>query len=73
MCKIDNETIFRANQKTMNRKVASHRSTSSYASGEIVVSVRYNGVNYSERIKIADVNANFKRSLELSRNYGKKL
>lgn len=73
MCKIDNETIFRANRKAMNRKDASYRPSSAYTGGEMVVSIRYNGVNYSERIKIKDVNTNFKRSLELSRSYGKKL
>lgn len=73
MCKINNETIFRANQKTMNRKNPCNLLAPDYTSGEMVVSVRYNGINYKEFIKVKDVNANFKRSLELIRNYGKKV
>jgi|GEM_PF-5990945 hypothetical protein len=70
MCRINNETILRANQKTMNRK---ELKVPTYPNGEIVASVRYNGINYEQYIKIRDVNAKFKRSIELIRNYGKKI
>ena len=51
MVNISEETIIRANE--MSKRRSKHQYTNSQTNnGEMLVSVRYNGVFYSKRIKV---------------------
>lgn len=63
MCRINKETVMRANAKTKSRPISDIR-ISSTDRDVIVVSARHYGVDYTHHVTVSELKASYSRSLK---------